>query len=300
MRPRYLLPLLSLLCTSLYSIKSQAQSPQPLNEASLLWEISGNGLRTPSFVFGTIHMIPQKDFLLTDATRAALEQSKNVVFEINIEKMDDITTMLPMIMQAFMKRDTTLRDLLEPSDYEAVKQHFQTLGLPMFLLDRIKPMFLSALDPQTMMGKQDESITSYEMELMAIAKKSGKTIGGLETAAFQMSMFDSIPYRVQAKMLVESIRNVRNEDEEGAFDQMIETYKQQDIEAMQQLIQSDGELMAYENLLLFNRNRNWVPLMNSMMRKEPCFFAVGAGHLGGLNGILQLLRQEGFIVKALK
>ncbi len=151
-----------------------------------------------------------------------------------------------------------------------------------------------------MMGKQDESITSYEMELMAIAKKSGKTIGGLETAAFQMSMFDSIPYRVQAKMLVESIRNVRNEDEEGAFDQMIETYKQQDIEAMQQLIQSDGELMAYENLLLFNRNRNWVPLMNSMMRKEPCFFAVGAGHLGGLNGILQLLRQEGFIVKALK
>jgi len=294
--------LIFFLSTSIYCVKPYAQAPQPLNEASLLWEVSGNGLVAPSFVFGTIHMIPQKDFLLTDATRAALDQSKKVVFEINLEKMDDITTMLPMIMQAFMKRDTTLRDLLEPSDYEIVKQHFQELGLPMFLLDRIKPMFLSALDPQVVMGKQGESTTSYEMELMAIAKKSEKTIDGLETAAFQMSMFDSIPYRIQAKMLLESIQqsSLQTEDEKGAFDQMIAIYKAQDIEAMQQLMQSDGELMAYENLLLFNRNRNWIPIMKAMIRKEPCFFAVGAGHLGGASGILQLLREEGFRVKAVK
>ena len=279
---------------------SLAQEAPAATEKSLLWEVSGKGLSAPSYVYGTIHLISRKDFFITEASQKALEASEKVIFEIDLEKMTDPSAMLPMIMQAFMKKDSTLRDLLAPEDYQLIKRHFQELGLPMFLLDRIKPMFLSALDPQTMSGAQGEEVTSYEMEFMAIARKSGKPIEGLETAAFQMSMFDSIPYRVQAKMLLETIRSSSPEtkEESGSFDQMVELYKKQDIEALQQLMQGDQELMAYEQLLLINRNRNWIPTMTKMMREETCFFAVGAGHLGGPKGVLQLLREEGYTVKA--
>lgn len=277
-----------------------AQEASAAAEKSLLWEVSGKGLSAPSYVYGTIHLIPRKDFFITEASQKALEASEKVIFEIDLEKMADPSAMLPMIMQAFMKKDSTLRDLLAPEDYQLIKRHFQELGLPMFLLDRIKPMFLSALDPQTMSGAQGEEVTSYEMEFMSIARKSGKPIEGLETAAFQMSMFDSIPYRVQAKMLLETIRSSSPETKEksGPFDQMVELYKKQDIEALRQLMQGDQEIMAYEQLLLINRNRNWVPTMTKMMQAESCFFAVGAGHLGGPDGVLQLLRQEGYTVKA--
>lgn len=286
--------LFAVCCTAL------AQAPQALNEPSLLWEVSGNGLSNPSYVYGTIHVMPRKDFFITEASQKALEASEKVVFEIDLEKMTDLSAMLPMMMQAFMKKDTTLRDLLSPEEYQLIKGHFQEMGLPMFMLDRIKPMFLSALDPQTMSGSSGEEVTSYEMEFMAIAQKSGKTIEGLETAAFQMSMFDSIPYRVQAKMLLEAIRSSSPEvsEDEGSFDKMVEMYKKQDIEGMQQFMKGDQELMAYENLLLINRNRNWIPVMKKMMQGAPCFFAVGAGHLGGPQGILELLRAEGFSVKA--
>ena len=287
---------------SVFAISSTAlaQAPQTINEASLLWEVSGNGLSTTSYVYGTIHLIPRKDFFITEASQKALEASEKVVFEIDLEKMTDLSAMLPMMMQAFMKKDTTLRDLLAPEEYQLVKRHFQQLGLPMFLLDRIKPMFLSALDPQTMSGTPGEEVTSYEMEFMSIANKSGKPIEGLETAAFQMSMFDSIPYRVQAKMLLDGLRatDTQAQEDTSSFDVMVEMYKKQDIEGMQQLMKGDPELIAYENLLLINRNRNWIPVMQKMMGQSTCFFAVGAGHLGGPQGILQLLREAGFTVTA--
>lgn len=301
MKRIFLLPVLILAAAAQLAL---AQSAPTQNEASLLWEVSGNGLQAPSYVYGTIHLIPRKDFFLTEATKSALEKAGKVVFEINIEKMMDLTAMLPLLMQSFMKNDTTLKQLLSPEEYGLVKTHFSQLGLPMFMLDRIKPMFLSAMDPQSMMGggADQEAMTSYEMELLAIAQTGKKKIDGLETAAYQMSMFDSIPYRIQAKMLLESIQQAQAEEggAESEFTRMVNTYKQQDIEGMQRMLDADADISAYENLLLINRNRNWIPVMMEMMDQQICFFAVGAGHLGGRYGVLQLLREQGYSVQPLK
>ena len=122
------------------------------------------------------------------------------------------------------------------------------------------------------------------------ARSQNKTVDGLETAAYQMSMFDSIPYDVQARMLVASIQqNDQGADED--YRKMIDLYKAQDITAMGALITEEGdELANYEQLLLTNRNRNWIPVMANMMSKKATFFAVGAGHLGGSKGVIALLR----------
>lgn len=270
-------------------------------ENSLLWEISGNGLETPSYLFGTIHMIGKKDFFLTDAMKATFAKTQRVAFEIDMEEMSDFSTIMPLMMKTFMANGTTLRDLISEEEYTMVKNHFQEIGLPMMLLDRIKPMFLSAMTSGDMFSTENtpDAMVSYEMELMKMAQEQEKEIDGLETAEFQMSMFDSIPYDAQAKMLVESIKSNQSGDDQ--FEEMVEMYKNQDIYRMQSMLKDEDQGIAdYEDLLLAGRNRNWIPIMAEMMVQRPTFFAVGAGHLGGKAGVIALLRQKGYEVKPVK
>ncbi|NRB63341.1 MAG: TraB/GumN family protein [Saprospiraceae bacterium] len=293
---RLLIALLTCLILPIIVVKTNAQD----NLAkSLLWEISGNGLDQPSYVFGTIHMIDQEYYFLTEAAENAFDKSQNVTFEIDMEEMTDIGVIMPLLMQAFMKGDTTLSDLLNEEDYKMVANHFQQIGLPMMMVERIKPMFLSALAAGDMSNPTaQQEVVSYEMELMKMAEEQDKEIMGLETAEYQMSMFDSIPYTAQAQMLLESIQGDSSEGTDQ-LNQMIELYINQDIEGMQVMMNEDNDIMEYQDLLLIARNKNWIPIMEKRMKTSICFFAVGAGHLGGNQGVLRLLQAAGYNIKPL-
>lgn len=291
---------LAILAAAAWAQPASARFAPTAEENSLLWEISGKGIGEPSFLFGTIHMIGREDYFLTDATKASYEKAKRITFEIDMEEMMDFSKLFPLLMKSFMANDTTLEDLLSPEDYELVSEHFEGIGLPMIFLNRIKPMFLSALGEGDMMSVDGSGdVVSYEMELMSLAQKDKKPIDGLETAEFQMSVFDSIPYKVQARMLVESIRS--EDTGEGQFEQMVKLYKSQDLQGMQAMMESEeAGIGGYEDLLLVRRNRNWIPVMAKMMVEQPTFFAVGAGHLGGPEGVVALLREAGYTVKPLR
>lgn len=297
---RYLLFLVVTL--SGFGVQAQNDSNLLPKENALLWEISGKDLSEPSFLFGTIHMIGKSDYFFTDYMQEAFDRTQQVTFEINMEEMSDINTIMPIMMKAFMSNNTTLRDLLDEESYGIVESHFNKIGLPMMFLDRIKPMFLSVLSAEDMMKMQtdNESVVSYEFELLEMASHQNKAIGGLETAEYQMSMFDSIPYDVQARMLVASIQQEGGDSDEE-YSKMVGLYKDQNITAMGTLITEEGDEMAdYENLLLTNRNHNWIPVMAAMMADQATFFAVGAGHLGGPNGVIALLRAAGYTVEAVQ
>lgn len=266
-------------------------------ENSLLWEIKGKGLKEPSYLYGTIHMIGADDFFITEATKEAIENSERMTFEINMEDMNNLTVMFSLIGQVMMDGGMTLGKLLSEEDYGLVKNHFEEMGLPLFLLERVKPMFLSAFATGEGGGEgmQSGAIKSYEMEFMELAKKYEQEMAGLETIEYQMSIFDSIPYPAQAEMLVESIRGTNTEDDQ--FEEMVELYKNQDLQGMQEMFAAEeGGLGGFEDIMLNNRNRNWIPVMEEMMADKKTFFAVGAGHLGGVFGVVNLLREAGYEV----
>lgn len=267
-------------------------------ENSLLWKISGKDLKTPSYLYGTIHIIGKDDFFLTDSTRAAIDRARLVTFEINMDEMMNLPSQLSLLMKSFMSGNKTLRDLLSKEDYQLVKEHFDKMGMPLFFFERMKPMFLTVFADMEItpggLGGADADMVSYELKINEIAKSQGKKIGGLETAEYQMSMFDSIPYEDQAKMLVESIRSSNAGEEE--FKKMIEMYKNQDIHGMVAMMGDEQSLGGHEDLLLVTRNKNWIPVMEEMMKEQPVFFAVGAGHLGGEFGVIALLRKVGYEV----
>jgi len=200
-----------------------------------------------------------------------------------------------------MNNNKSLSDLLSEEDYSVVKNHFEKeVGMSMFLFERVKPMFLTVLADMDMSGGMTSGeIVSYEMEIMELAKVGDKKMDGLETIEFQMSMFDSIPYEAQAKMLVDAI-NLGDEGDKQ-FEYMVQLYKDQDIQGMQTMFEAEeGGLDGHEDVLLVLRNKNWIPIMDEQMAAQPTFFAVGAGHLGGRYGVITLLREEGYTVEAIK
>lgn len=285
--------------------KSVVYTPENIvpKEKSLVWKISGKGLKSPSYLYGTIHMIPKKGFELPGAAREGLDNVRRVTFEIDMKEMTNLASQMSLITKSFMAGGKTLKDLLNAEDYKLVKDKMAEKGLPGGMFERMKPMFLSTL----FASEEDspdagEAITSVEMELYKISKRRKLESAGLETSAFQMSVFDSIPYEAQAKMLVDGLRSMDADSTngEGQLDQMLRLYRDQDISAMQSMIGEEEGMGKYEDILLKKRNQNWIPVMGRMMKEKPTLFAVGAGHLGGTFGVIALLRKAGYTVEVAK
>jgi uncharacterized protein len=281
-----------------------AQHTEPMAlDNSLLWEISGQGLGQSSFLFGTIHLIPEDKYFWTEKMDEAFFSSEEVVFELNMEEMTDMSMMMSIMDNLLMSGDTSLSDLLSDEEYGMVKAHFDKLGLPLFMFKRMKPFFLTVfLSEDFAKGSlQDGSLKSYEMELAQMAKNQGKLVDGLETVEFQAKAFDAIPYKVQAQMLVSSLKNEDESSGKGELDTMIELYTQQNIQQLGEMMSQTGEdFSEFEEILLNSRNRAWIDVMIEKMNSHKVFFAVGAGHLPGREGVIQLLRNRGYTVKPVK
>jgi len=282
------------------AVMSKDQKTTIENQAlvnALLWKIEGNGLEKPSFLYGTIHIIDKDDFFYPENTLESVNQSEQMAFEIDMDDMNNIGKQMGMLTKAIMKDGQTLSDLLSEEDYKLVKDHFDGMGLPMMFVEKIKPMFLTvfASDDIDPMAMQSGEMLSYEMQLYEKGKERDLKSHGLETIEYQIGLFDSIPYADQAQMLVETIKGSGEEGEEDMFKMMVDMYKNQDINGMYEMMLEEEEGTAeFEDILVTQRNRNWIPIMAEMMDKKATFFAVGAGHLGGPNGVIKLLQKEGY------
>lgn len=284
-------------CNTTQSIpvsKGVVTEAEPDLASALLWKIEGDDVKT-SYLFGTIHMIEQDQYFFTNEMEEALKATDELVLEIDLEDAMDLGSQIAMLQKALMKNDTTLQDLLTPDEYNAVKEHFEKMGIPFFLFERVKPMFLTIFASEDLFSggslNMDE-IKSYELELIEKAKTQNKPVDGLETVEYQMSIFDSIPYKAQAQMLITSIS--ADEAEDSMMDTLIYYYKEQNLVKLDRLLNSDPTTNLYRKILLDNRNANWIPIISSKIIERSTFFAVGAGHLAGDYGVIRLLMKEGF------
>lgn len=264
------------------------------NNNTLLWEISGKDLKQPSFLFGTFHLLCADDIHFSDALKEAVKESNEMYMELD---MDDPSTLLGGMLYMNMKDGKKLSDLYTPQEYKKLETYFtDSLNAPMALLQRAKPYFLVALIYPKMMNCP--SPAGVEEALLKIAKDDKKEIKGLETIQFQASVFDSIPYEWQAKELLKNIDSFSVYKKE--FEDMLRLYKNQQLDSMQNLVSaSEFGSDKYDNLLLNDRNKKWVKELNEIMKNESVFVAVGAGHLSGKYGLINLLKKEGYKLEPL-
>ena len=141
-------------------------------------------------------------------------------------------------------------------------------------------------------------MSGSEQELLKIAGRERKEIRGFETIAFQASVFDSIPYEAQAKSLLNSVDSINNN--KVLFEKMVQVYLSQEIEKIEAMFK-DEEFGMKDGLelLLDKRNINWVTQLKTILPKTNIFMAVGAAHLVGEKGLIELLRKDGYTLRPL-
>ena len=259
------------------------------DDNTLLWQISGNGLKENSYLFGTFHLLCKNDLQFSDQLKQALKNAKEVYLELD---MDDPSMLMQSMMVMSMKDGKKLKDLYTEPEYKKLEQYFtDSLQMPLALLQTMKPLLLEAMLYPKMLSCK--TAIGVEDELMKLAKADKKEIQGLETMAFQASIFDSIPYADQAKQLLAAIDST--DKYKVFFNKMLNVYKSQQIKELEAVI-NDKEFgdVGDNDILLNNRNKNWVKQLKTIMKKESVFVAVGAGHLVGESGVIALLRKEGY------
>ncbi len=284
---------------SLWSLLGCAQKPDKIasDNNTLLWKISGNGLSKPSYLYGTIHMLCADDALLSEQMRNVIRKADEVYFEVDL---DNLFEMLAVMTKMKMNGDTTLQDLLSKEDYEKVKDYFESEGsiLPFSMLETFKPILaLSTLQEGSM---ECESTAMMEQVIMRVAKESDKKVKGLETMSYQAGVLDSIPYKLQAEQLVSYIDEMKKNKgkvEDAELNEMMKAYKSQNLEKLEELMmKTDMGIGNFTEVLLYTRNRNWVAKLKDLMPQKSLLVAVGAGHLPGEKGVINLLRKAGYTV----
>jgi len=248
---------------------------------SLLWKISGNGLEL---------------FFWPDGVEEALNHTATITLETDMRPRSSLKLLWYTLRgKLFMRNDTTLDMLVDSQSYREILQVIgqtnpNNRGPLLKMVNRLKPIFTSQFLYMLEM-KEGRHTLSYERELVKIAQEFGFDLDKLERISEVLGILDSIPYRDQAKLLLQSVRASQD-----SSDTLYALYRQQDIDGLHRLIIEESESKPFVYWLLHYRNRMWIPRMERQMRRGPVFFAVGAGHLAGKNGLIALLRKQGYRV----
>lgn len=266
---------------------------QKLDDA-LLWKISGNGLSQPSYLFGTIHITC--DASLNPNVLKALDNTSQLYLELD---MDDPSLQAEMMGGMMMKDGVTMSSLVSAEDF-ALLDKFLTeyTGMSAKMMNSLKPFMVSAMLYPKMLGCP---MQSFESELMKVSTAQGEETYGLETVKEQLDVFDAIPYKNQVEELVKTAKDNMVKDT-AEFAKMMELYKKQELNKLMEFMEeSENKMFADNNdKLLANRNKNWIPKIESIAKQKPTFFGVGAAHLAGEDGVINLLRNKGYKVEAVK
>lgn len=276
--------------------------------AQLLWKIDGNGLTKPSYIIGTHHLVSSSYADSISGLKKATEETAQVCGEVVMAE-----TMFPAFMQEVQKQimlpgDTTLKQLFTPEQYETVSKAVkENLMVDISMLDKLKPsLLLQQLTLATYMkhigGFNPEALLDVYFQQQA--KQNGKEVKGLESPALQITLLiNSQSLQRQADLLYCLASNIDKSLEQAQT--LTKLYKEQDLEGLlKQMEERENDscdpLPGEMEALLDNRNKEWIKIIPNMIKDTPTLIAVGAGHLPGKNGIIQLLKDQGYSVEPIR
>lgn len=261
--------------------------------ASLLWKISGNDLEQPSYLFGTIHVICGSQFYMDERIENAVNDTDTLMLEID---MSSPQTMMRLQQLMVNPQGPYLQDHLSEEQLATVDEYFiENFGAGVAQLGVLKPMALNSM--VLVGGLPCDDVKSYEVVLAEMAENQEMSLAELESVEFQMSIFDDIPLAEQVEWLWEMIDD--EEHTQAQMAAMVDAYLSEDVDRLLTFMKEDPQFQDYFEVLLDDRNVNWIAPIREQIHSESTFIAVGAGHLAGDMGVIQLLREAGYEVEAI-
>ena len=285
--------ILTILALSLMCLTSNAQ---------LVWKISGNGIKKPSYILGTHHGCPFTYCDSIPGLMKAFDKVDHIIGEINMIEFAEMSPERMQKMQAMMMMpaDTSLLSLFSTEEAAKVNEWLgKKMGASLEMLSVMKPMtIMVTVQNKDMMEVIPEiaTMTTIDKYMQTLGQWKGKTIGELETADYQMELLYGNSLEEQADALLEMIDHG---DSKGLLQQLTNAYKSQNLDTLWKVFQE--QMTGYEyDAIVKVRNLNWEKQMKELLPKQSTLFVVGAGHLPGESGMINLLREAGYKVKPVK
>lgn len=278
---------------------SQVAHAQKDADNAIFWEISGNGLSRPSYLFGTYHLLSGAYLKKLPRVETAFEKANGVVVETEMDSSKIMQMFSMLVMQ-----DKKLSDLVSKEDYQMLTSEVQeSTGTPIDLLAQLKPAFITVMltvtYARTGISSNSEEFTGAPLDtyFATVGRQEKKVVSTFETMEEQMRLlFDHHPVEEQARQLVEFVRS--KDEMIKVQDDLLSSYLRQDLNGLYALYQQYEKRFGDTSWLLDDRNENWIKQLPAMLEEGNRFIAVGALHLAGKKGLVELLRKQGYTVTA--
>ena len=278
------------------------------SQAQLLWKVSGNGLGRPSYIFGTHHMAPASMLDQIAGINAGIDGCDIVVGEIEKDSLMSQESQMKMARFMIAPTDSTLDKLYTPAEYAEIEKvfnkYFGSMGVKLSQMNSLKPNAISTQLQAMQSIKYFPNFDANNLIDVAIqerANEAGRPSVGLESLQEQIDLLFNGPLTEQAKGLLEACH--QDEFFQVQSSALAEAYMHQDLDKLLAVMTDatmGGDSEDEMESLIYNRNRNWVDKLVKMMPERACLVCVGAGHLPGAQGLLQLLRDKGYTVEPVK
>ena len=294
--PILALAALGLLAPLAAAAGSAAAEPAP---KPFLWQIDG---KTPSYLFGTIHVPDARVVDLPESVERVLDAADVVLTEIPL----DGSTQSTMLGAAMLPGDETLADLMPAELYQRTASYLQTKGLVIQAFNKMKVWVLST--QLSMLDYLPQMMTTQplDMQIFSSAQAAGKTVGGLETVEEQLGVFEALTLEQQIALHGQALDQLEEAAAKNTSParELVEVYLLGDGEALldkmhETVDEDDPTAKQFMKLLIEDRNARMAGRIAKKLAAAPesgFFFAIGAGHMPGEQGIVALLREAGLTV----
>jgi uncharacterized protein YbaP (TraB family) len=274
----------------LQSFLVPAQKKEAKNYPALLWEITGNGLKKPSYLFGTMHVSSKMAFHLSDSFYLCIKNADVVALELDPQLWQD-----QLFRYQNMQMNLRFYTQGSPNDYLNEKSfQLETYEDKLRLALSEEPTIINGLLYRTFQPKADfEEDTYLDLYIYQTGKKLGKQATGVE------NYFETERLILEATQDMMRDRRRKNIDIDGesAYElerKTQEAYRKGDLDMLDSLEHMMQPSSAYLEKFLYKRNEIQANSVDSILKKKSLFVGVGAAHLPGKRGVIELLRKKGY------
>ncbi len=282
-------------------------------QGQLLYRIGGNGLKAPSYIVGTYHLAPATFADSIPGLRAALDAAEQVYGEVDMQSAMSAEGMEKSQKAQLLPEGVTLSSLLTADQMDRLNTVMrEVMGTDLnnaavaAQMDKLSPAALSATLTMLMYMKNMQGFNPMNLldgYFQQVALQQGKKVGGFESIDFQLDVLYDTPLEKQVEDLMCMVDNFS--DAMDMVDFIAAAYFSQDLEQIEEMFEEEQEAVCSGDAddadrLLYDRNTAWVNAMPSIMEQKTTFFAVGAAHLVGENGVLKMLEKKGYTIEGVR
>jgi uncharacterized protein len=265
-------------------------------EKTFLWRVNSDQNRL--YILGSIHLLKKETYPLKKSIEDAFEQTKKLVLEIDLSSANSQKIQQLMLQKSISTDGTMLHQSVSDETYQAVAKRAKELDIDIRVLSPFKPwviaMTMAAIKLQQL--GFDPSL-GVDRHLAERAKQTDKPTAGLETAEFQLDLFDRFSAKEQELLLRQSMDEM--DHVERNVTAIVQAWKSGDVGAVERhLLVGMRDYPEIHRKVIDDRNQRWLPqIENLLSRGENALIVVGAAHLVGKNGIIELLKDRGYRVE---